>query len=178
MTLKAGIRLGPHTRAPRGTAENARPYVDADEIIQWTTDAPPGALGGTRTTTTLSAALSALGQATGSFALAKGTELFGIRETFGRACRVRLYDTSAARDADAARAATVSAVSGSYPAGTGCWMDCELDSNTSHALDFSPVPVVGDAASPPTTTVYYTVDNYTNVALTLDLELRHTPIEA
>lgn len=134
---------------------------------------------GTRTVTTLTtAAIAAGGQATGTLTLAKGTVLWGVKETNLHKCRLRVYGESAARDADVVRATDIDAVAGSYPAGTGISVDLLLDANTSYALDCDPKPILGDPDSPsPTTTMYWTVDNLTTDALPISLELHHTPFE-
>ncbi len=133
---------------------------------------------GVRTATTLTTGTIAVsGADTGSVAMAKGSVLFGVRETTSKTCRVRLYGASAARDADVARAATTPAVAGSYPAGTGLTCDAILASGTSYALDFDPKPIVGSPDDPPVSTIYWTVDNLTNSSAVLLLEFRHTPFE-
>ncbi len=176
--------IGPTQLA--ATAVTAGTYGDADTVLTITVDAD-GRLtnvtevdvsgSGERTSTTFSASTAAAGQSTGSFSLAKGTVLFCIEETGNRQCRVRLYGESAARDADVARDITESAVSGSYPAGTGLTCDVVLASNTGYALNFDPKPIAGSPDDPPVVTVYYTLDNLTDSLLTLEITLRHTPIE-
>lgn len=135
--------------------------------------------GATRTTTTLTtASVAAGGQGTGSLTLARGTVLWGAQEVNSKSCRIRFYGTSAARDADLARAMTTDAVSGSYPAGTGISVDLVLASNTSYALDCDPKPVLGDPAGAPVQTVYWTVDNLTIDAIVFQIALKHTPFES
>lgn len=133
--------------------------------------------GATRTTTTISGSVAANSQLTGSTAIAKGAVLFGMRESSGRACRVRLYGTAAARDADLARDTLTTAVSGSYPAGTGLTCDVVLGTDTLATLDLDPKPVLGNPTDPPITTVYWTLDNYSSALIPLAVDLRHTPFE-
>jgi len=135
--------------------------------------------GGTRTSTTLlTGSIAGNGQATGSLALAKGTEIWSVREVNRRMCRVRLYGRSGARNADTARDADVSAISGMYPAGTGLALDVELASDTEYAMEMDPKAVAGSPLDPPVVTVYWTVDNYTSDAIVFEIELRHTPLES
>jgi hypothetical protein len=136
------------------------------------------ATSGVRTTTTVTTAVTASGaQATGSFTLAKGTVVFRVAETNARACRVRLYATSAARTADLARAVTASATSGEYPAGTGCTLDVVLAAATTYGMSLDPKAVAGGPLDVAVATLYYTVDNLTDVALALVVAFTHTPIE-
>lgn len=147
--------------------------------IQIDTTGGGGGGGGTRTVTTLTTGtIAANGQLTGSLVLAKGTVLWSARVVTGTQARFRAYGTTTARDADLARAVDVQAVAGSYPAGTGISVDLLLASDTLYYLACDPKPVLGDPSSTPATTVYWTVDNMTDTALPVVLELVHTTLES
>lgn len=165
------------------TDESGAIYVlatdDPTDVDNWIPIAAGIVSGGAaRDSTTLTATVAALDTEVGSVVLAKGTVLFGMRETFGRQCRVRLYGAEDARDADVARPYDESAVSGSYPAGTGLTCDVILADDTAYALDFDPKPIAGSPDSPPVTTVYWTIDNLNTGGLDFNVVIRHTPFEA
>ena len=132
-----------------------------------------------RTTSTIIAAdVAPSGQATGAFALAKASILLRAIAIFNRQCRIRLYGTSAARDADVARARDVSAISGSTPTGTGIATDLVLSANEAYDIMCEPKPILANFGSPAITSIYWTIDNLTTGTVTVAVTLHHIPVEA
>jgi hypothetical protein len=130
------------------------------------------------TTSFTTAELAPSGQETGSFALFKSSVLIRAREVRNRQCRVRLYGTAAARDADVARAYTTTAISGSATTGTGIATDLVLGTAESFTITTDPKPILANTAVTPVTTIYYTVDNLTAGSVVFEIELTHKPLES
>lgn len=146
---------------------------------QITTGAGGGSSGGTRTKTTVTSAILGPGaQELGNFALAKASILVRAVAIFNRQCRIRLYGTSAARDADLARPIDESAVSGSGSTGTGIAADLVIGEDEGYAINCDPKPILANPGDPPVTTCYYTIDNLTSGTVAVSIELHHTPVEA
>ncbi len=164
-----------------GDASNALEItVDAKGRITSITEVPiSGGAGGARVLSTLSTGLISLGgQETGSFTLSKATVLIRVSEGFGRQSRLRIYPTSAARDADLTRDPETSAISGSQPTGTGISVDLMLTSADSYNIQLDPKAILANVSHPSATTLYYTVDNYTGASTDFMFNLYHTPIES
>ena len=169
----------------RRTDESNKLYVlagtgDPTVLGNWLPVAAGVVSGGASRTSTVitTGVIAAGGQETGSFTAPKGSVVFGVKDLALKAARIRLYGAAAARDADVARSSTTDAVAGSYPAGTGLSLDIVLAGDTAYALDCDPKPVIGNPASPPVATGYYTIDNLTGDYRIVSIELHHTPIES
>lgn len=135
--------------------------------------------GASRTKTTITTGvLAPSGQTTGSFSLSKASVLVRAVALLGNQCRIRLYGTSAARDADVARAVNTQAIAGSPSTGTGCAADLALSSAEGYAINLDPKAVLANQADPPVVTMYYTIDNLTAGSVPVILDLYHTPIES
>jgi hypothetical protein len=148
--------------------------VDVEEV-----DITPSGGGGARTKTTIiTAALASGGQEVGSFTLAKSSVLIRARSIFFRQCRIRIYGTAAARDADQSRPPEETALAGSGTTGTGIACDLILSSNEDYDLKLDPKAVLANPEDPSITTLYYTADNLTTGIVPVGVELHHVPIEA
>jgi hypothetical protein len=124
-----------------------------------------------RTTATITtASLAANATENGSITLAKTSQIFHIETDFP--AWIRLYDTDAARTADASRLSTV------FPtAGTGVVADI-VTAVGALAINQSPVETFVNNDSPAAAACYYAIKNLDSVDRAITLTIVHFPQES
>lgn len=103
---------------------------------------------------------------------ALGKAFIPLQITVDRACRVRLYQTSAARTADASRAP------GTLPTGEhGVILDVRLDTGTGLVWDVFQPPTGANMDSPVTSTIYYAIKNESGSTSTVQVTVTRLLME-
>lgn len=142
---------------------------------------PAGSGGGTggggggsfsRTTATISQSISAGAQYTGTVSLALTFVLMIVATTVP--CRLRLYSTSGARDADLTRPPEVPLFSSSQ---SQCICDLVLNAATGLTWVLAPQPNGCDCAASPTGDIAYTLTNLSNTTQTVAVTITYLPEE-
>lgn len=121
-----------------------------------------------QTTSFTTASLANLASGTGSFALAKAFKIISIG--VDNKARVQLYNTSASRTADAARAELLP------PTTTGVIVDVTVDNASTWALTPEPIGSNGDVSV--TNTIYYQVTNESGATNTITVTIVFNELEA
>lgn len=144
--IRAFARLSGWTDSSKTTALSVDPWG--------VTQPPTGPIGAAVQFSELAAAEDS--QQTGDFPIAPGSTLTQVSTANSKSCRVRLYESDAARTADAARDIVQLPIPGS-----GVILDVVMIPGF-YTIDLNPQPVIVDRSDPPLpeVTVYYLVDCY------------------
>jgi hypothetical protein len=120
--------------------------------------------------------IASLAQATGFIIMAKSINVLSV--LVDQPCRLRLYSTAAARTADLARSTTIPPTPGTQH---GVIMDLVLSTAAVGSFPatwlLSPAALGNNDDSPPSSNIYYTVDNLTAVATAINITVTFLPKE-
>ena len=129
-----------------------------------------------RKTIVFSNTIASLAQATGFIIMVKSIQI--ISAMVDQPCRVRLYSTAAARNADLTRMTTTPPTPGTQH---GVIMDLVLSTaavGTFPATWFlSPAAIGNNDDNPPSSNIYYTVDNLTASTTNINVTITYLPNE-
>ena len=129
-----------------------------------------------RKTIIFSNTIASLGQATGFIIMAKSINVLIV--LIDQPCRVRLYSTAAARNADLTRMTTIPPTPGTQH---GVIMDLVLSTAAVGSFPatwfLAPAAIGNNDDNPASSNIYYTVDNLTASAKAINVTISYLPIE-